>query len=122
MLYLWKQKNDIVKAYFEVVFLEDAKKFLESLDQSTIKKIIYNIDKSRYINDPKLFKKLTQEIWEFRTKHNGIQYRFFAFWDKSADSATLVIVTHAIIKKMRKIPKTEINKTILLMNQYFNQK
>lgn len=53
---------------FEVVFLEQAIDFIENLDLKTRNKIYYNIDKSRLINDPKLFKKLTDDIWEFRTK------------------------------------------------------
>ena len=73
---------------FEVRFLEQAIEFIESIDSKTRNKVIYNIDKSRYENDPKLFKKLTAEIWEFRTKYRGIQYRLFAFWDKSGDSET----------------------------------
>ncbi|MCR9103486.1 MAG: type II toxin-antitoxin system RelE/ParE family toxin, partial [bacterium] len=58
---------------FEVDFLEDAVEFLESLDEKSRRKIIFNIDKSRYVNDPKLFKKLTKEIWEFRTKYQKNQ-------------------------------------------------
>ena len=73
---------------FEVRFLEQAIEFIESIDSKTRNKVIYNIDKSRYENDPKLFKKLTAEIWEFRTKYRGIQYRLFAFWDKSGESET----------------------------------
>ena len=64
---------------FEVDFLEDAVDFLESLDEKSRRKIIFNIDKSRYVNDPKLFKKLTKDIWEFRTKYQKSQYRLFAF-------------------------------------------
>ena len=64
---------------FEVDFLEDAVDFLESLDEKSRRKIIFNIDKSRYVNDPKLFKKLTKDIWEFRPKYQKSQYRLFAF-------------------------------------------
>jgi len=64
---------------FEVVLLEEALSFIASLDLKIRKKIYYNLDKARHGNDPKLFKKLTDEIWEFRTKYSGLQYRFFAF-------------------------------------------
>ena len=68
---------------FEVVFLEQAVDFLYSLDLKTRKKIYYNVDKAKLGLDPKLFKKLTDDIWEFRTKYKGLQYRLLAFWDKT---------------------------------------
>jgi len=109
-----------MKAKFEVIFLEQAIEFLEKLDDKSRKKIYYNIDKSKLINDPKLFKKLKNEIWEFRTKYNGIQYRLLAFWDKTKKTETLVISTHGIIKKVSKVPKSEIEKAERIRNEYFN--
>jgi len=109
-----------MKAKFEVIFLEQAIEFLEKLDEKSRKKIYYNIDKSKLINDPKLFKKLKNEIWEFRTKYNGIQYRLLAFWDKTEDTETLVISTHGIIKKVSKVPKSEIEKAERIRKEYFN--
>ncbi|MFD1003127.1 hypothetical protein ACFQ21_27625 [Ohtaekwangia kribbensis] len=29
----------------------------------------------------KFFKKLKDDIWEFRTEYRGVQYRLLAFWD-----------------------------------------
>ncbi len=109
-----------MKAKFEVIFLEEAIEFLGKLDDKTRKKIFYNIDKSKLINDPKLFKKLKDEIWEFRTKYKGIQYRLFAFWDKTGNTETLVISTHGIIKKVNKVPKSEIKKAEKIRTKYFN--
>jgi phage-related protein len=109
-----------MKAKFEVIFLEQAIEFLEKLDDKSRKKIYYNIDKSKLINDPKLFKKLKNEIWEFRTKYNGIQYRLLAFWDKTKNTETLVISTHGIIKKVSKVPKAEIEKVEKIRKEYFN--
>lgn len=108
-----------MKKKFDVVFLEHALEFINSLDLKTRKKIYYNIDKARYENDPKLFKKLTEEIWEFRTKYRGLQYRFFAFWDKTENAKTLVISTHGIIKKVDKVPKNEIEKAMKIRTEYF---
>ncbi len=51
----------------KVEFLEEASEFLDSLDEKVRDKIIYNITKARFSNDKQLFKKLTDEIWEFRT-------------------------------------------------------
>ena len=109
-----------MKAKFEVIFLEQAIEFLEKLDDKSRKKIYYNIDKSRLINDPKLLKKLKNEIWEFRTKYNGIQYRLLAFWDKTEKTEALVISTHGIVKKVSKIPKSEIEKSERIRKEYFN--
>lgn len=106
---------------FEVVFLEQAIDFLESLEGKSRKKIYYNLDKSKFSNDPKLFKKLTNEIWEFRTKYSGLQYRLFAFWDRTGKSETLVIATHGIVKKVDKVPKAEIEKAKMIRDEYFDQ-
>lgn len=111
-----------MKIKFEVIFLNDAIEFMNNLDKKTRIKIIYNIDKSKVTNDPKLFKKLENEIWEFRTKYKGLQHRLFAFWDKSDNMETLVISTHGIIKKVDKVPKKEIKKAERIRNEYFNNK
>jgi len=69
--------------YFETRFLEEANKFISKLNLKTVKKIFYNIDLAEQTNDPKLFKKLQNDIWEFRTKYAGLQIRLLAFWDKT---------------------------------------
>ncbi|QLG45308.1 type II toxin-antitoxin system RelE/ParE family toxin [Costertonia aggregata] len=106
---------------FEVVFLEQAIDFLDSLDLKTKEKIYYNIDKAKLGLDPKLFKKLTDDIWEFRTKYSGLQYRLFAFWDRTDKSETLVISTHGIVKKVSKVPKADIDKAERIRKKYFEQ-
>ena len=107
---------------FRVDFLDEAKEFLDGLDEKARDKIFYNIWKARSINDRELFKKLQDEIWEFRTKYNKIYYRLFAFWDKANSVDTLVISTHGLIKKTDKIPKTEFEKAENLRKKYFNEK
>ena len=69
--------------YFETRFLEEADEFISELESKTIKKIFYNIDLAEQTNDPKLLKKLQNDIWEFRTKFAGLQIRLLAFWDKT---------------------------------------
>lgn len=64
---------------FRVEFLEDAKQFLDELDEKARDKVYYNIWKARITKDSELFKKLQDEIWEFRTKFNKSYYRLFAF-------------------------------------------
>ena len=49
---------------FRVDFLEEAKEFLDKLDEKPRDKIIYNIWKARSINDKELLKKLQDEIWD----------------------------------------------------------
>jgi phage-related protein len=107
---------------FRVEFLEDAKQFLDGLEEKARVKIYYNIWKARITNDKELFKKLQDEIWEFRTKFSKTHYRLFAFWDKSDSQDTVVISTHGLIKKTGKTPKGEIQKSKQLMEQYFNEK
>ncbi len=107
---------------FRVEFLEEAKSFLDELDEKARDKIIYNIWKARSTNDNELFKKLQDEIWEFRTKYNKSYFRLFAFWDKTNKSDTIVISTHGLIKKTDKIPKSEIERAERSREKYFNDK
>ncbi|MCL8006998.1 type II toxin-antitoxin system RelE/ParE family toxin [Gelidibacter japonicus] len=106
---------------FDVVFLEEAIDFMSKLDAKARNKIYYNLDKAKFENDPKLFKKLADDIWEFRTLYQGIQYRLFAFWDKTDKTETLVLSTHGMIKKVSKVPKAEIERAMKIRAEYFEQ-
>lgn len=108
--------------YFETRFLEEANDFISGLDKKTIKKIFYNIELAEHTNDPKLFKKLQNEIWEFRTKYAGQQIRLLAFWDKSDASNTIVIASSGFIKKVDKVPINEIDRALRLREKYFKSK
>ena len=107
---------------FKVLFLKEAMDFLEDLDDKAREKILFNIRKAQVINDKELFKKLTNEIWEFRTLYSKTYYRLFAFWDKSDQTDTIVISTHGIIKKSDKTPKGDIEKAEKLRKLYFENK
>lgn len=98
---------------FKVELLEEVVEFLNELDEKARDKIIYNLRKAQIVND---------NVWEFRTLHNKTKYRLFAFWDKTDKSNTVVISTHAIIKKTAKIPTKEIAKTEKIMAVYFEAK
>jgi phage-related protein len=108
---------------FRVEFLEEAKDFLDHLDEKAKEKILYNIWKARMTNsnDKELFKKLQDEIWEFRTFYNKTYYRLLAFWDKSDKIDTVVISTHGIIKKMDKVAKIYIKRANNIRENYFNE-
>ncbi len=108
-----------VKPRFEVRYLEEAAEFLKSLDIKAAKKIQYNIMLAKYENDPELFKKLNDNIWEFRTRFNGKAYRLFAFWDK--ETSSMVIATPGLIKKSQKTPKGEIQHAEAIMRAYYEQ-
>ncbi len=107
---------------FQIQFLEEAAKFLDSLDKKAREKIIYNIRKAQITNDKELFKKLTEEIWEFRTLFNKTHYRLFAFWDKTDKVNTVVISTHGLIKKTDKTPHGDLDKAERLRRLYIEQK
>lgn len=107
---------------FDIIFLQEAFEFLSSLEKKHYEKIIYNIRKAQLQHDPELFKKLNNEIWEFRTLYQGFQYRFLAFWDKTSTDQTLVISTHGFIKKRSKVPENEIEKALGIRSKYFTDK
>ena len=107
---------------FKVELLEEVNEFLNGLSEKVRDKIIYNLRKSQIVNDNELFKKLNNNVWEFRTLHNKTKYRLFAFWDKTNKAETVVISTHGVEKKTQKTPKKEILKTERIMKEYFEAK
>ncbi len=108
--------------YFETKFLDEADEFIAKLDLKVVRKIIYNIDIAEQTNDPRLFKKLQSDIWEFRTKYAGLQIRLLAFWDKTDNKETLVFATHGFVKKVDKVPSNEIERAVRIRDKYFNNK
>ena len=106
--------------YFETIFLEPAKEFIAVLDPKAARKILYNMRLAEQTNDPKLFKKLQDDIWEFRIRYMGKQIRLLAFWDKTDNGHTLVIATHGFIKKTDKVRDNEIERAKNIRNKYFN--
>ena len=107
---------------FEVELLPEAFAFIKKQDFKTRKKIFQNLNRAKKSLDPTLFKKLNSEIWEFRTRYNGIQYRLLAFWDKTNDVETIVFATHGFKKKTDKIAKKEIYKAENIRIEYFKNK
>lgn len=106
---------------FKIIYSEEVIEFLNSLNEKVKEKIMFYINKSKYVIDNELFKKLKgSDIWEFRTKYSGSIYRIFAFWDTEND--TLVVTTHGIIKKTQKTPSKEIKRAEDIRIEYFNTK
>lgn len=107
---------------FEVIFLDEAFEFLKGLERKHYEKVLYNIRKAQTEHNPELFKKLSNDIWEFRTLYQGLQYRLLAFWDKTSKTESFVISTHGFIKKRSEVPEHEIQKAIKLRTIYFEEK
>ncbi len=107
--------------FFETIFLEYVDEFMQTLDAKSRQKIIYNIRIAEQTNDPKLFKKLTDNIWEFRTKYLGKEIRLLAFWDKTKKTKTLVLASNGFVKKTQKTPQKEINRAEKIRETYFNE-
>jgi phage-related protein len=106
---------------FKVEFLPEAVAFMDSLDSKTQLKIYYNIRKAQLSNDPELFKKITDHLWEFRTLFNKKHYRLFAFWDKTQKENTLVLSTHGLVKKTGRTPKADLERAEKIRVQYLKQ-
>ena len=106
----------------DVVFMEPATEFINSLPEKAQKKVVYNINRvSNGEMDKELFKKLGDtDIWEFRTIFGGIKYRLLAFWDTEQNA--LVIATNGFVKKSQKTPQKEIARANALRIEYFNGK
>ena len=108
--------------FFDIEFLEEAFDFLKKLDKKHHEKILFNIRKSQVEQDSDLFSKLKDDIWEFRTLYQGLNYRLLSFWDKTDSENTLVVTTHGFIKKRSKVPESEIQKAKQIRKQYFEDK
>ena len=106
---------------FSLVFLEEAFDILRGLERKHYEKILFNIRKVQVQPDSELFKKLDDDIWEFRTLFQGKQYRLLAFWDKTSGTRTLVVATHGFVKKKSKVPTEEILRARNLRERYFEE-
>jgi phage-related protein len=60
----------------------------------------------------------TNGLYEIRIEFQSNIYRIFCCFDKGK----LVVLFNGFQKKTQKIPKKELEKAILLMNEYFQQK
>ena len=109
--------------YFErVEFCKEAEEFLDNLEEKTRNKVYYNIRKAQYIQDENLFKKLEDDIWEFRTLYKKEKIRLFAFRHRVGNIETVIITTHGIIKKTSRVPRKEIQKAKDIRTSYLNSK
>ena len=56
-----------MKNFDEILYMPEAEDFLCKLNADVRLKILYNISKAQYVKGPDLFKKIDEDIWEFRT-------------------------------------------------------
>lgn len=83
------QTNTFLMTFrFQVYYMEDAYEFLKNLDDKARDKLLYNIERTIHRNDKTLFKKLNDDIWEFRTLYNKSATGFWLFGIKR------IIITH----------------------------
>lgn len=109
------------KPLFKLIALKAASEFIESLPDKARTKVLFNIRKVRFgVKDAELFKKIDENIWEFRTLYQGLSYRLFAFWDNNGE--TLVIATHGLVKKTQKTPPREIDKAKVIRKEWLDNK
>ena len=106
----------------KVEYLEEAILYIDNMDESARKKMLYNVALvCSGVKDTRIFKKLSKSgIWEFRTEYQNKAYRLLSFWDKERSS--LIVATHGFDKKTQKTPKSEIEKAEKIMKEYFETK
>lgn len=87
-----------------------ARDFIDVLPAKTAQKVtwVLRLLEELDIIPAVYFKKLTgsEEIWECRIQFGSNAYRLFCFFMKSE----VVVLTHGLIKKTQKTPKSEIEK------------
>ena len=111
----------IVTRHFEVRYSAKAKELLKQVEENAKRKMLQNIEKSSYKLDPRLFKKISYDLWEFRTRFNKTQYRLLAFWDRREANNTRVTITNGFVKKTRKVPISEIETARKIRKSYLKQ-
>ena len=112
----------------EIIFYKTEKsdcpveKFLDSLNSRQAKKVAWVL---QLVEDIALvpiqyFKKLdgTDNIWEVRVDSGNDTFRLLGFFDKG----NLVILGNAFQKKSQKTPKSEIERTIKIREEYYHEK
>lgn len=103
----------------KVRLLPEANEFIHALPHDAYLKVDNNIQKVRQgMINAELFKKLTKNIWEFRTLYNKQYIRLLAFFD--VDEHSLIVATHGFVKKTSKTPKREIEHAERIRKIYIN--
>ena len=94
--------------------------FFFSLDVGAQRKIAYVIDilKTQQRPGTNFVKHIREGIFELRAQHNGNIYRAFFIFDEG----DIVMLFNGFQKKTQKTPENEIEKAIILKNEYYAEK
>ena len=103
---------------YKQYFLDFYKKLPNDV-QAKIEWTLQLIRVMKYVPE-KYFKHIegTKGLYEVRVEVAGNIYRIFSFFDKG----NLVVLGNAFQKKTRKTPKSEIERAIKIMEEYYNEK
>lgn len=105
-----------------LVFGEYFKDFKKTLPQVVLNKIYYvfMLIMTTEVIPAKFFKAIqeTDGLFEIRVEEGGNIYRIFCCFDEG----NLVILFNGFQKKTQNTPKTEIDKALSIMNDYFSKK
>ena len=95
---------------------------MDSLPAKAAQKVtwVLNLVEELDIIPSAYFQKLsgTEEIWEFRITFGSNAYRIFCFLEKNS----LLILTHGLVKKTRKTPRSEIVMAETFRKDYLNRR
>ena len=106
----------------KVEYLEEAQSYIDNMDESARRKMLYNVALvCTGVKDTRIFKKLSESgIWEFRAEYQSNEYRLLSFWDKTQSS--LIVATHGFDKKTQKTPNNEIAHAEKIRDEYYKSK
>ena len=104
--------------FYENYFIE----FYQKQDEKVKDKIKYILELIKQVEKvpEKFLKHLTgtNGLYEIRIEYKSNTYRIFCCFDKGR----LVVLLNGFQKKTQKTPKNELEKALILMNEYFQQK
>ena len=96
--------------------------FLDSLSGKAAQKVtwVLSLIEELDIVPSSYFKKLvnTEEIWECRIQLASNAYRIFCFFD----GASVIVLTHGLIKKTQKTPRREIERAEAYRRDYLQRR
>lgn len=98
-----------------------AKDFLDSLPPKVFQKVSWVLTLVSELEKvpTTYFKKLksTDDIWECRIQFGSNTYRLFCFFA----NGSIVVLTHGLVKKTQKTPKSEIKRAIKYKSDYLRR-
>lgn len=114
--YLCMMNSERKISYYKNYFID----FFMSLDDGAKKKVAYILDmlKTQQRLNKNFVKLIRDGVYELRASHHGNIYRaFFIF-----DDGNIVMLFNGFQKKTQKTPENEIEKALILKNEYYASK